>query len=273
MSQDITEQTPPYDFGADPVSMNTHRPNDPRPNKLTHRMRKPTIEQWLLWGHEIYEERRNLSEEEIREDNESRGEDDRIESTYQTSFNEFDASRRLYEAIAIDVTEYHPDENGELQPTRTHPLTPELLERAILGTDVAIGGLYKSYCNLEESSQNGTGEVRVRQTIGSSDTPPSVLHVLREATEEERQKFKDETPRAYQVAGRPDTIRICNNLRVADDLYNSMLLHVENATVNGQGFNESTRAVFLKAINPVFKLKVLEEAVQIEMTTFYYDNR
>ena len=259
MSQDITEQTPPYDFGTDPVSVNIYRPNDPRPNKLVHRMHKPTTEQWLLWGHEIYEERRNLSEEEIRESNEMRDDDDPIESAYQTNFNEFDASHRLYEAIAIDVTEYHPDENGELQPTKTHPITPELLERAILGSDVAISSLYKSYCTLEERPEISADEVHVLQTIGSSDTPPSVLHVLRKATEEEHERFKDETPRAYQVAGKPDTIRICNNLRIVDDLYNAMLLRVEKATVNGEEFNESTRAAFLKAINPVFKLKVLEE--------------
>lgn len=266
MSEDLTEQTTTYDFGVDPVSVNTYRPNDPRPNKLTHRLHKPTIEQWLLWGHEIYQEQRNLSPEEIQESNEMRDEDERIESGYQYHFNKYDASRRLYEAIAIDVTAYEPDENEELQPFETRPLTPELLDRAILGTDVAIRGLYNCYCELEEDSDaDSSNDLRVRQTIGVSDFPPVVLHVLREATDEEKQRFATETLRTYLVPDKPDTVRICFDLRVASELYDAMILRVENATVEEQGFSDSTRAKFLKAVNPIFKLKVLEEALQIEL--------
>jgi hypothetical protein len=274
MSQAVKEQTQPYDFGADPVRVNIHLPNDPRPNKFTHRLRKPTLEQWLVWGHELYEERRNLSPEEIEEGNKLRDADDLVSWAYEKKFNEYDPSRRLYEAIAIDVTDYKLDESGELQPAETHPLTPKLLNRAILNKDVVISSLYKSYCELEESSgAEDTEEVRVRQTIGVSETPPSVLHALRKATDEERQKFQNESLRTYAVADNPDTIRICVNLRIADDLYNEMLLRVENATVNGQSFDEASHVTFLKEINPVFKFKVLEAALQIKLMNFDHDLR
>lgn len=274
MSQAIKEQTQSYDFGTDPLSVNTYFPNQQKPNKLSHRLHKPTLEQWLVWGHEIYEERRNLSPEEIEETNKLRDANDPVAWAYEKQFNEYDASRRLYEVIAIDVTEYKLDDSGELQPAETYPLTPELLKRAIITKDVVISGLYKSYCELEESSGvDNTEEIYVRQTIGTSDTPPSVLHSLRKATDEERQKFQNESLRTYGVAGKNDTVRICVNLRVADDLYNAMLLRVENATVNGQPFDEASRAIFLKEINPVFKFKVLEAALQIKLMNFDYDLR
>lgn len=273
MNEDNTEQPVPFDFGTNPVSVNTYLPNISKPNKFVHRLHKPTIEQWILWGHEIYEERRNFSLEEIERENSSKDESEHIESGYEKSFNEYHASRRLYEAVAIDVTTYKPDENEKLQPAETRPITPEILERAILNTDVVISGLYKSYCELEQNSDAETDEIYVRQTIGSSDSPPAVLHILRRATDDEQQKFQNESLRTYGVAGEQNTIRICLNLRVADDFYNAMLLRVDDATVDGQEFSESTRKTFLKAINPVFKLKVLEEALQAKVMNFDYDYR
>jgi hypothetical protein len=293
MNDDLTKQeATTYDFGTDPISVNLHRPNAATQNKETHRMHKPTVEQWLLWGHELYEERRNLSPEELEEESKL-DDDDPLEWAYQKQYNEHEASRRLYEAVAIDVTAYKLGKAEELQPSKTYPLTPELIGR-VIGSDVAISGLYHCYCELENASgqtideiedvertvigdanetsgENVSEEIRVRQTIGSSETAPSVVHVLRTATDEEGAKFLQETVRTYAVVGKPDTMRICLNLRAASDIYDAMLLRVEKGTVNGQQFDEKSRAVFKEAINPVFKLKVLEAALNTRLWHFASD--
>jgi hypothetical protein len=275
MSEGIAEQTAPYEYVKDPIIINTERPRLSRPNRISHRLRVPTLEQWLVWGHEVYEERRYLTKQEWEEQNRFLGREEPeepeepVEYAYESHFNEYDASRRLYKAIAIDVTAYESNEHEELEPVETHPITEELLQKAILSPDVVIGGLFDSYCELEESTVSD--EIRVRQTIGSSDSAPSVTHVLRKASDEEIQQFQNDSLRQYGVPGKANTYRICLNLRVANDLYDELVIRIENATVNGREYDDSTRNDFLMAINPVHKLKTLEAALQIERMKFKSD--
>lgn len=274
MSEDIAEQTAPYEYVRDPIVINTERHKVSWPNKMSHRLRAPTFEQWLVWGHEIYEERRCLSQQELEEQNRLVGREEPVEYAYQHHFNEYDASRRLYKAIAIDATLYESNGHGELEPVETRPITEELLQKAILNPDVVIGGLYRSYCELEEgTASQGSAEIRVRQTIGSSDSAPSIAHVFRKASDEEIQQFQNDSLRAYGVPGKVDTQRICLNLRVANDLYDEFVIRIENATVNGREYDDSTRADFLRTINPVYKFKTLEAALQINLFNFAEDFR
>jgi hypothetical protein len=242
---------------------------------MSHRLRVPTLEQWLVWGHEVYEERRYLTKQEWEEQNRVLGREEPeepeepVEYAYEHHFNEYDASRRLYKTIAIDVTAYESNEHEELEPVETRPITEELLQNAILNPDVVIGGLFNSYCEIEESTVSD--EIRVRQTIGSSDSAPSVVHVLRKASDEEIQQFQNDSLRAYGVPGKENTQRICLNLRVANDLYDELVVRIENATVNGREYDNSTRDDFLKVINPVHKFKTLEAALQIDLMKFKND--
>jgi len=272
MNEDTAEQTTPYEYVRDPIIINTERPRLSRPNRMSHRLRVPTFEQWLVWGHEVYEERRYLTKQQWEEQNRRSGREEPeepVEYAYERHFNEYDASRRLYKAIAIDATLYKLNEREELEPAETRPITEELLQAGTLNPDVVIGGLFDSYCELEESTVSD--EIRVRQTIGSSDSAPSVAHVFRKASDEEIRQFQNDYLRAYGVPGKANTERICLNLRVANDLYDELVIRIENATVNGREYDDSTRNDFLRVINPVHKLKILEAALQIERMKFKSD--
>ena len=271
MSEATATKRKSYDFAQDPISVNLHRPNSPKENKETHRIRKPTQEQWFLWGYEIYAQQRNLSQQELDEENKLRDRDDPIEYAYEKQYQEYEASRRIYLRNAVDVTAYKLDENEELQPHKTYELTPDLIDK-VIGKDVAISGLYSCYCEIaEKSPTDSDGEIRVNQTIGRAEDAPVLLHVLRKPTEDETRQFYTEITRTYLVANQPDTVRVSLNLPVANQIYDSLILGIENANLGDQIFSEDRKQNFLDAINPVFKLKVLEEALEQEVWHFQYD--
>ena len=62
------------------------------------------------------------------------------------------------------------------------------------------------------------------------------------------------------------------NLKAANDLYDELILKIENATVKGQLFTPETRSDFLQAINPVHKLRVLEPHLGINAWYFKIDD-
>jgi hypothetical protein len=271
MSEAAATQRKSYDFAQDPISVNLHRPNSSKENKETHCIRKPTQEQWFLWGYEIYEQRRNLSQQELEEENKLVDRDGPIEWAFEKQYDEYEASRRIYLRNAVDVTAYKLDENEKLQPYKTHELTPDVIDK-VIGKDVAVSGLYSCYCELaERSPADSNDEIRVSQTIGRAEDAPIVVHVLRKPTEDETRQFQTEITRTYLVADKPDTVRVSLNLPVVNQIYDSLILRIENANLGNQTFSEESKQDFLDAINPVFKLKVLEEVFEQNVWHFQYD--
>jgi len=61
-------------------------------------------------------------------------------------------------------------------------------------------------------------------------------------------------------------------LQAANELYDTLVVNVENATVKCQPFNAETRDNFLKEINPVHKLRVLEPHLNINAWHFKIDD-
>lgn len=197
--------------------------------------------------------------------------DDQVESVYERQYNEYDASREIYLTNAVDVTTYKADENGELRPYKTYELTPDLIDR-VIGKDVVIGGLYSCYCELAERSAADLGyEIRVNQTIGRADDSPVVVHVLSKPTEDLTRRFQTELTRTYVVTNKRDTVRICLNLSAVKQIYNAMIVRIENGNLGDSPFSDDIKQDFLEAINPVFKLKVLEAAFEQDVWHFEYD--
>lgn len=271
MSEAAAKKRKSYDFAQDPISVNLHRPNSPRENKETHRIRKPRQEQWFLWGYEIYEQRRNLSQQEIDAENKLSEGEELIESGYERQYDESEASRRIYLKNAVDVTTFKLDEHEELQPYKTYELTSDLADK-VIGKDVAISGLYSCYCELaEKSASDSEDEIRVDQTIGRAEDAPVVVHVLRKPTVDETRQFQTEITRTYLIWDKPDTVRISLNLPIINQIYDSLIIRIENGTLGTQGFSENTKESFLEAINPVFKLKVLEQVFEQDVWHFQHD--
>jgi hypothetical protein len=260
-----------YDFGEDPVSVNLNRPNLSIENKETHRIRKPSQKQWYRWGFDIYEQRRYLSQQELTDENQLADHDDEVESAYERQYDEYDASRDIYLKNAVDVTTYKLDETGELRPYKTYDLTSDFIDK-VIGKDVVISGLYSCYCQVAaESLADLSDEIRVNQTIGRAEDSPVVIHVLGKPTEDLTRRLQSEITRKYLVHHKPDTVRICLNLPAVKQIYNAMILRIENATVGDSIFSEDTKEHFLEAVNPVFKLKVLEATFDRDVWHFNYD--
>jgi len=69
-----------------------------------------------------------------------------------------------------------------------------------------------------------------------------------------------------------EIIQLQLNLSVANDFYNLLIKRIENATLGGMAFSAYTRAAFLDAINPVYKLRVLEPLFGVRAWYFKVDD-
>jgi hypothetical protein len=57
----------------------------------------------------------------------------------------------------------------------------------------------------------------------------------------------------------------------AIELYDALIVNVENATAHGQQFSDANREPFLAEINPVYKLRVLEALLGVSAWGFKID--
>lgn len=62
------------------------------------------------------------------------------------------------------------------------------------------------------------------------------------------------------------------NLQAVSELYNKLVVKIENATVRGQSYNPETHNDFLREINPVHKLRILEPHLNINAWYFKIDD-
>ena len=268
-------QTQPYVFDNYPLTiLLIHRPDSPKPIETQHRVRKPTIDEWVQWGREIKNTRRYLLPAEIEEEIRRNDDEDEITEAYETSYREWDASKSLYDKIILEIAGYRFGKEDKHSVKELRTPTQEMLEKLWFEhKEIVITRLYKCFCSVDEDSEASTksDEVWVRQELPPDSSPYAVTHVLRKPTEEESYRFRSTIVQEQIPHDSPETLNLILNLPAAIELYDALIIKIENATVNGQPFSETTRHAFLVEINPVYKLRVLEALLNVRAWAFKVD--
>jgi hypothetical protein len=270
-------ETSPYELNNYPVTVTlVHRASSPRPFETSHRLRKPTFDEWEAWGLDIERTRRYLSPEEIAEHNDRKGEDEEdAKEIYEHFYGEWQASKGLYNKIISEVAGVKLNEDDDFPADKFRELPPEMIDKLWFETKTTvITRLYECYCGLDKPASSDSPRRRVYQKIYNSSTPFKVIHVLREPTEEESRAFRTTIVKGDFSTDEDgqEIIQIKLNLPVAVEFYNKLILDIENATVSGQPFSDETRDAFLDAINPVYKLRVLEPLFDVNAWYFKIDD-
>jgi hypothetical protein len=114
----------------------------------------------------------------------------------------------------------------------------------------------------------------IYQNIPFKPSSFDVIHLLRKPTEDESFTFRTNIVEGYfstDEEGR-EIIQFKLNLATAVEFYNNLLINIENASVGGKSFSDETREAFLEAINPVYKLRVLEPLFNCNAWYFKIDD-
>src|SRR6185503_8646468 len=200
-----TQQSAPYEFDNYPFDVVLiRRPNHPRPLELKHRVRKPSIDEWVQWARDIKWIRRYLSAAELEE---IRGDEDNSETTeaYELSYNEWDASKALYDKIVLEIAGYKFEKDDQHPVKDFRVPTREMVEKLwFQHKETVITRLYKSFCSVDEKVSTSNGAVRVQQELPPDSSPFIVTHVLREPTEDESVRFRTTIVQGSYVDDSPE---------------------------------------------------------------------
>lgn len=270
-------ETSLYEFDNYPVTVTiVHGARSSRSSETGHRLRKPTLDEWEAWGLDIERTRRYLSPDEIAEHIErDGGDEEEAKKVYEYTYWEWDASKGLYNKILLEVAgiPFGDDENPPADEFREPP--PETVDKIWSQTKATvITKLYRCFCGLEKPLSQEQPERRVYQKIYDSSKTFKIIHVLRNPSEEESLAFRTNIVKGVfstDEEGR-EIILLTLNLSTAVEFYNRLLLSVENAAVGGNTYSEETRDDFLEAINPVYKLRVLEPLFDVNAWYFQIDD-
>jgi hypothetical protein len=222
------------------------RPEAAKPAYVIYKLRKPTVDELTEWSKSATYQTTEVNKRE----NESR-------------YDDTAANVKLFNKIALAV-------KGEFgsAPTDFRALTDEQKERVKVDHKVAaVRGLYSSVCEIEYGDEEqeldqaifGGQEWRVKQQIGQY----TLIHTLREPTEQERLKFNRTRVNTTNLAGaRKQQYTTRTNLKAYAELYDAVIVKVEGGTVGGHEMSDS-RAVprdkFIAQIDPVYKQLVVQK--------------
>jgi hypothetical protein len=270
-------ETLPYEFDNYPITVTlVHGANSSQSFETGHRLRKPTFDEWEVWGLDLERTRRYLSPDEVAEHNEHKGEDEEdTKEIYEHFYGEWQASKKLYNKIILEVAGVKLNKDDDFPADKFRELPSEIIDKLWFETKTSvITKLYECYCSLEKPASSGGLGRRVFQKIYDNSTSFRVIHVLREPTEEESRAFRTTIVKGGFSTDEDgqEIIQLKLNLPAAAEFYKKLILNVENATVGGQPFSDETRDAFLEAINPVYKLRVLEPLFDVNAWYFKMDD-
>jgi hypothetical protein len=126
---------------------------------------------------------------------------------------------------------------------------------------------------LEKPLLPDSHERRIRQSVEQGPSSFRVIHILRKPTEDESLAFRRSIVRGFFSTDEDgqEIIQLKLNLSTAAEFYDKLILNIENATVDGRQFSDGVREAFLEAINPVYKLRVLEPLFDVNAWYFKID--
>ena len=236
-------------------------------------LRKPTNSQWEEWGREIERRIRYLSATEIEEELGNRDIDKDSIVTTQT-YSEWKASERLYDRALLEVAGFTVRDDDNFPAEQFRSLSPHLVKdiRFEIKSNV-IKRLYRCYCELKRQPSI-SDEQTVLQYIDLNSESFQLRHMLRTPTAEESDEFRTTIIKAAFAVDdeNREVVDLKLNLSVAATFYDRLLNRVENATMIGRAFDDATRDSFLHAINPVYKLRVLEPLFDVNAWYFTIDD-
>jgi hypothetical protein len=231
-----------YPFDAKSVEVHINaRPGAENPAIVSHKLRKPTLQELLDREKAI-----NLTivetsnrEEEIQTDDDA-------------------ATCALWDKIILEVKGYKGvPEFRALYESEKQTMRVGHKRTAILAM---YAGSAQIVADEDEVSLGGNSWT-VRQSIGPDPESPiySVDHILREPTESERSKFKRSASKVSFIRGgkRPRT-KIGADLRAYVEMYDALITDLIGGTVNDQPFGSSDRQEFLAAIDPTWKRLIVQ---------------
>jgi hypothetical protein len=272
-----TSEDGPYEFGNYPFLVTlVHHRDSPNSYETAHRLRKPGPDEWQTWGAEIEYTRRYWSPEEIAEHNANKGDDEEdATEIFNEFYGEWEANENFYNNIILGIAGIRLDEADDFPIDQFRQFPPKTIAKLRFGVkNAVIKAFYESYCWLGKSDGLRENENLVRQRLSRDSKSYTIDHVLRKATDEESLSFRTQVIKGYKSLDEDgkEIIVLKLNLQAAGELYDKLIARVGNATVEGRSFDAETRGDFLREINPVHKLRVLEPHLNINAWYFEIDD-
>ncbi len=276
VDEEDSSQTAAFEFNESPVIVTlNHSSGRQKPATTEHKLRRPLTERWVTWGRELERSIRYLSKEEIAAE---LGEDNDIadDATVSApSYSEWKANEALYDELILEVAGFKLDDNDESPSDQFRALPSKLIKdiRFEIKSSV-IRKLYRCHCEQERGRVSNIGEQCVYQYLDFNTSSFNVRHVLREPSTEDSKEFRTNIVNGSFSTDEEnrEVIDLQLNLATAVSFYDRLLIRVEKGTVDGQPYDEATRESFLQAINPVYKLRVLEELFDVNAWYFTIDD-
>lgn len=274
---DSMNEDGPYEFNNYPFVVTlVHHRNSPNSYETAHRLRKPEPDEWQAWGAEIEYTRRYWTPEEIEEHNANKSDNDEVATViFNEFYGEWEANETFYDKIISEIAGVRLNEADDYPTDQFRRLSPETIAKLRFGVkDAVIRGFYESYCWLGKSDGLSENENLIRQRLSRDSKSYTVDHLLRKATNEESLSFRTQIIKGYKSLDDDGKVIIVLklNLHAASEFYDKLILKIENATVKGRTLNTETCSDFLKEINPVCKLRVLEPHLNINAWYFNIDD-
>jgi hypothetical protein len=268
-------QTAPFEFNAIPLSITlNHNVGRRKPTKTEHKLRRLTTERWIEWAGELERSIRYLSDEEVAAELGDKNDIDSDSTVSIQSYSEWTANERLYDDAVLEVAEFklgNGDEGG-VELLRSFP--PDRIKDLLFEVKSSvIRKLYRCYCELDRK-QPSNSEQSIVQYLDIDSTSFQVQHVFRQPNEEESREFRLTVVNGSFSTDEEDReiINLQLKLATAVTFYDRLLIRIENGTVDGNPYDESTRDSFLQAINPVYKLRILEPLFDVDAWYFAIDD-
>lgn len=158
-------------------------------------------------------------------------------------------------------------------PTAAEDVDAELYDRLTVSTSgyagavptshkaAAVRGLYNREFAIAEGSDIFGDEVSVTEEIGSgAEADFTIVHVLRQPTEEELRQYRRKTASAGEVkpGKRGKQIFVSrSNLKAAIAFYDQLMVAVRGAHIGGETFRDDLRQAFANAVDPLIKKDVV----------------
>lgn len=267
--------TPPYEFNNFPrVITLTHFASTPNSRKTLHRVRRPTSAEWEQWALNIDCTRRLLTPAEIAEESIDASEDREGEEVWETFYGEWEASEQLYDQAILEIAGVKLDKKDEFPTDEFRAFPPEIIAKVPFEfKETVITVLYECWCGLETPASADAAEQRVYQNLSYKSESYDVIHTLRKPTQDESYAFRTSIVKGYFSTDEDnrEIIQLKLNPSAAVEFYDGLIINIENATLGGRPFSSETRSAFLEAINPVYKLRVLEPLFDVSAWYFKID--
>lgn len=237
----MSENAYPFDAASIDVQFNA-RPGSPVPAIISHRLRKPTLQ-------ELIDREKAINLEIVETSNREE----------QIVTDDDAANCQLWDRLIVEVKGYAGVTDWQsLTDSQKAQMRPGHKRTAIVamyaGSAQVVGG-------EDDEISLAMDSWTIRQLVGPDAENPiyTIDHVLREPTESERAKFKRNASKVSFVRGakRPRT-KIGADLRAYVEIYDALVTSIDGGTVAGKTLAESDRTAFLAAIDPTWKRVIVQ---------------